>query len=37
MEVAADVPGRAPVGPLGQDPALDPERLERGDLLDLGR
>ena len=31
------LPGRAPVGPLGKDPALDPERLERGALLGLGR
>ena len=37
VKVAAYVPGGTPVGPLGQDPALDPERLERGDLLGLGR
>ena len=32
-----DVAGRAPVAPLGQDPALNPERLEGGHLLGLGR
>ena len=27
-EIAPDVPGGAPVGPEGQDPAFDAERLE---------
>ena len=35
--MAPDVPGRTPIGPLAKDPALDPERLERCDLLGLCR
>ena len=36
-EVTPGVAGRSPVDPDGQDPALDAERLERADLLRLGR
>ena len=36
-EVAPEVPGRSPVDPLGQERALDAERLEGGHLLRLGR
>ena len=35
--VAPEVPGRSPVDPPGQEPALDAERLEGGHLLRLGR
>ena len=36
-KVAPEVPGRSPVDPLGQERALDAERLEGGHLLRLGR
>ena len=37
VKVAPEIPGGAPIAPLGKDPPLDPERLECGDLLGLGR